>query len=101
VPDFTNDPFARNQLPAAATATTFTREDRVATFGRVMQALLDRRLPDAADAFFVGGAGMAYLEHGQRVGDLERIYLRVTPERGSHFTVAAVWARIKRRLHQQ
>lgn len=81
------DPFGQSRMPPELA----DRETRVAIIGRVAEALLAGREPDRSDAFFVGGALIAWLENG---GNLERDYLKVVKPQ-SHMTPAVLWRRIK------
>jgi hypothetical protein len=87
-----SDPFGRSALPAA-----FSREDRIRLIGQAAHKLIES---GGEAELFVGAALLAWLEGGKRVGDLERKFLRATPERGSHFTAQAVWAQIKAQLQR-
>jgi len=83
-----NDLLGRAQLPAL-----LGREGRVALIGQLAQQLLAGTVPDRSAAAFVGGALLAWLEHG---GDLERTFLQVSAKAGSHDTPSMLWKRSSR-----
>ena len=83
-----NDLFGRSQLPAA-----LSREGRVRLIGELAEALLAGKQPDRAAALFVGGALLAWLEHG---GSLERDFFKVIKPK-SHRTPRAIWAGLRQR----
>ena len=92
---FKHDPFGRIDEVAAAAVTESleTREGRIATFARVAAELVESGKPHNV---WVGSAINAWLEQGMHVGDLERHFLRVAGERGSHSTPAQILRRIRR-----
>lgn len=65
-----------------------SREGRIRMLGELAHALLAGDQPDRSAALFLGGALIAWLEHG---GSLERDYLRVSARAGSHQTAASIW----------
>lgn len=89
------DPFNRTRLPQG-----FDRAGRVALLAEVFEALVEGRQPSREAALFVGGGGLAWLQEGGTVGDLERDYWRVAAPRRSTMTPARLWAASTRRATQ-
>jgi hypothetical protein len=81
-----NDLFGRSKAPSTA-----TREGRVRMLGELAGALLAGNPPDRAAALFLGGALLAWLEHG---GSLERDFLKVIKPK-SHRTPRAIWSELR------
>jgi hypothetical protein len=82
------DPFNRIALPA-----DFSRAGRVQLLGEAAQDLMSGRLPSPAARLFLAGALQAWLEHGGRVGELERVYLRTSSPERSRLTAPELWRR--------
>lgn len=87
-----HDPFGRAKVPRST-----SRAGRVSLVAEVARALLEGRLPPAESRLFVAGALLAWLEHGGRVGSLERDHLRTAPPRSSTVTAAELWRRCSSR----
>lgn len=83
-----HDPFNRSRLPAG-----FDRADRVRLIAEAAEALLEGRMPDPAARMFVGGALVAWLRDGGRIGALERDFLKVAAPRSSRHTASELWRR--------
>lgn len=79
-----NDPFGRSSMPSSCS----TREGRVRWLVEVRDILIAHGGPAA---MYVAGALGGYLTEG---GSLERDHLRITPERGSKLTPAALWHKL-------
>jgi hypothetical protein len=83
-----HDPFGRAGIPR-----DFDRAGRVRLIAEVAAALLDGRDPGRVAALFVGGALEAWLQEGGRVGDLERVFLKVAAPERSRLTPGRLWER--------
>ena len=70
---------------------TLDRSGRVKLLGEFARAALSGREPSRSSLLFIGGAIEAWLING---GSLERDYLRVTAQAGSHHTPAFVWQQL-------
>ena len=79
------EPFGRSSMPPEFA----DRQTRVAMIGQVAMELIAR---GGEANLFVGGALLARLENG---GSLERDYLKLRGEQGSHITATMLWRRIK------
>ncbi len=82
-----SDPFGRVRAP-----TTFDRAGRIRLVGVAATALATGQPVPREAAAFLGGAILAWLDAGGRVGDLEREHLRVTGPERSRKTPGRVWA---------
>jgi hypothetical protein len=84
------DPFGRSRPPR-----TLTRAGRVQLLAELAEALLEGRAVDRDAALFVGGAVLAWLAAGGRVGDLEREHLRIAAPRRSTHTPGHLWRELQ------
>lgn len=88
------DPFGRSTMPGSVAvegSDSFSREARVAMLGEFFADLMGGRMPRRECVVFAAGGALAWLEEGGRVGDLERLYWKITQCRRSTATPSRVW----------
>ena len=82
------DPFGRARIPG-----DFSRIGRIALLQELAGALIEGRTPSREAAMFVGSAISAWLAAG---GNLERDFLKLRAQPGSHHTVQKLAAKLRK-----
>lgn len=80
--------------PLAPQANATTREGRVLLLDLAARALLAGQAPPPEAALYLGAAISRWLEHGGKLGSLERDYLGVSKP-SSQITASVLWHRLR------